>query len=100
MAFEALLRLANSSKAERLKDAIALLLGRTERLDEWADQFYAARSRVAHEGPVQDPYFYIPTHRQTKQSGGVLWLTDALRPSDLAALLGHGILEVRHRQTL
>jgi hypothetical protein len=71
VAFEALLRLPNSAKTERLKDAIALLLGRTERLDEWVDQFYAARSRVAHEGLVQDPYFYVPTHRQTKQAVGL-----------------------------
>jgi hypothetical protein len=54
-----------------LIDAITLLLGRTERLDEWATQFYAARSRVAHEGRVQDPYFYVPTHRKTKQAVGL-----------------------------
>lgn len=60
IAFEALLRLPDFSKTERLVDAIALLLGRTERLDDWAQQFYAARSSVAHEGHLQDPYFYIP----------------------------------------
>jgi hypothetical protein len=59
VAFEALLRLPDSSKTERLVGAITLLLGRTERLDEWAKQFYDARSRVAHEGLVQDPYFYV-----------------------------------------
>jgi hypothetical protein len=71
VAFEALLRLPDSSKTERLIDAITLLLGRTERLDEWATQFYAARSRVAHEGRVEDPYFYVPTHRKTKQAVGL-----------------------------
>lgn len=71
VAFEALLRLPDSSKTERLVDAITLLLGRTERLDEWAKQFYDARSRVAHEGLVQDPYFYIPTHTRPKQSVGL-----------------------------
>lgn len=60
VAFEALLRLPDSSKTERLVDAIALLLGRTERLDDWARQFYDARSRVAHEGRAGDRYFYSP----------------------------------------
>ena len=60
VAFEALLRLPDSSKTERLVDAITLLLGRTERLDDWAQQFYAARSRVAHEGKVGNRYYYIP----------------------------------------
>lgn len=58
VAFETLLRLPESSKTERLVDAISLLLGRTERLSEWAQQFYDARSRVAHEGEVRDRYFY------------------------------------------
>lgn len=71
VAFEALLRLPDSSKTERLVDAITLLLGRTERLDEWAKQFYDARSRVAHEGLVQDPYFYVPTNTRPKQSVGL-----------------------------
>jgi hypothetical protein len=71
VAFEALLRLPDFSKTERLVDAITLLLGRTERLDEWAKQFYEARSRVAHEGLVQDPYFYVPTHTKPKQSVGL-----------------------------
>jgi hypothetical protein len=59
VAFETLLRLPESSKTDRLVDAISLLLGRTERLDEWAQQFYAARSSVAHEGEVRDRYFYV-----------------------------------------
>jgi hypothetical protein len=59
VAFETLLRLPEFSKTDRLVDAISLLLGRTERLDEWAEQFYAARSQVVHEGEVRDEYFYV-----------------------------------------
>jgi hypothetical protein len=58
VAFETLLRLPELSKTDRLVDAISLLLGRTERLSDWAEQFYAARSRVVHEGEVRDQYFY------------------------------------------
>jgi hypothetical protein len=71
VAFETLLCLPDSSKTERLIDAITLLLGRTERLDQWAKQFYDAHSRVAHEGLVQDPHFYVPTHLKPKQSVGL-----------------------------
>lgn len=58
VAFEALLELPSGDKTERLVDGIALLLGRTERLREWAVQFYGARSQVAHEGRVRDWRFY------------------------------------------
>ena len=68
VAFESLLRLPDSSKTERLVDAITLLLGRTERLDDWAQQFYAARSRVAHEGKVGDRYYYAPQSGKQKQA--------------------------------
>jgi hypothetical protein len=71
VAFETLLRLPDSSKTERLVDAIALLLGRTERLNEWAHQFYKARSEVAHEGRVEDPYFYVPTDKRPRQPVGL-----------------------------
>jgi len=67
IAFEALLRLPQAAKAERLVDAIALLLGRVERLDHWAAQFYAARSNVAHEGFASDHYFYIPAKTKGQQ---------------------------------
>jgi hypothetical protein len=50
IAFEALLGLPASEKSDRLVDSISLLLGRVPRLDEWARQFYDARSQVAHEG--------------------------------------------------
>lgn len=66
IAFEALLGLPEASKTERLVDAISLLLGRIERLESWAKQFYDARSRVAHEGRLGDPHFY------SDQKGGEL----------------------------
>jgi hypothetical protein len=50
VAFEALLALPKDAKTDRFVDAIALLLGRVPRLGQWAEQFYAARSDVAHEG--------------------------------------------------
>jgi len=71
VAFETLLRLPESSKKDRLVDAISLLLGRTDRLDDWADQFYAARSRVAHEGQVSDHYFYASDTRKQRRDSDV-----------------------------
>lgn len=58
IAFEVLLELPQGEKTDRLTDSIALLLGRTVRLKDWATQFYAARSEVAHEGRVRDWSFY------------------------------------------
>ncbi len=57
IAFEALLLLPKDAKTERLADTISLLIGRTARVDEWARQFYNARSRVAHDGRAQDLHF-------------------------------------------
>jgi Apea-like HEPN len=76
VAFETLLRLPESSKTDRLVDAISLLLGRTERLDEWAQQFYTARSEVAHEDATRDRYFYVNGNRkrQTSDVSGSLML--------------------------
>ena len=71
VAFEALLRLPADSKKERLVDAIALLLGRTERLDDWAEQFYAARSHIVHEGHGRGSYFYIPRSARQKGASGL-----------------------------
>lgn len=48
--FEALLGLPRDAKTDRFIDAISLLLGRVQRLNSWAAQFYDARSDVAHEG--------------------------------------------------
>jgi hypothetical protein len=71
VAFETLFRLPETAKTERLVDAIALLLGRVERLDDWAHQFYAARSAIAHEGRAQSPYFYIPAASKKKDPEGL-----------------------------
>jgi hypothetical protein len=59
IAFEALLGLPEGYKADRFKDSIALLLGRTTRLDEWASQFYDSRSEVVHEGRARNLRFMI-----------------------------------------
>jgi hypothetical protein len=48
--FEALLALPKDAKTDRFVDAVSLLLGRVPRLNLWAEQFYTARSDVAHEG--------------------------------------------------
>lgn len=58
VAFEALLQLPAAEKTDRLSDAISLLLGRTDRLKDWAVQFYAQRSAVAHAGRASDWSFY------------------------------------------
>lgn len=57
VAFETLLGLPKDAKTDRFVDAISLLLGRVERLDTWAAQFYDARSDVAHEGETTRPHF-------------------------------------------
>jgi hypothetical protein len=57
VAFETLLALPTDAKTDRFKDAVSLLLGRVERLDTWAEQFYDARSDVAHEGETRRPHF-------------------------------------------
>lgn len=61
IAFEALLMLPSDAKTERFIDAVSLLLGRTERIDLWARQFYNARSRVAHEGRGRELQYYAET---------------------------------------
>lgn len=59
IAFEALLGLPQHGTTERLVDAISLLLGRVPRLDDWAAQFYDARSAIVHEGYVRDLAFKV-----------------------------------------
>lgn len=63
VAFEALLGLPQDEKTDRLTDAIALLLGRVHRLDSWARQFYAARSRITHEGRTSQLRFVTDPKR-------------------------------------
>jgi hypothetical protein len=69
VAFETLLELPSNEKTDRLADGIALLLGRTARLKDWANQFYAARSQVAHEGRVRDWWFYSAKPAQKGDPG-------------------------------
>ena len=58
--FETLLALPNDAKTNRFIDAVSLLLGRASRLDIWAEQFYAIRSEVAHEGKTSR-FRFMPT---------------------------------------
>jgi hypothetical protein len=53
VAFETLLALPKDAKTDRFVDAVSLLLGRVERLDLWAEQFYDARSDVIHQGKTK-----------------------------------------------
>jgi hypothetical protein len=57
VAFETLLGLPRDAKTDRFVDAVSMLLGRVERLGTWAEQFYDARSDVAHEGETNRPHF-------------------------------------------
>lgn len=57
VALETLLRLPRDAKKTRFVDAIALLLGHVPRLEDWATQFYKARSRAVHEGNVGEVAF-------------------------------------------
>ena len=66
VAFETLLRLPHDAKTSRIIDAIALLLGRAPRLDDWATQFYDARSRAVHEGNAGQAAF-VPKSTSDKQ---------------------------------
>lgn len=67
IAFEALLGLPTGEKTERFVDAISLILGRTPRLDIWANQFYDARSQVVHEGRAQRQRFTATDSRKSSE---------------------------------
>ena len=66
VALETLLRVPHKAKKDRFVDAIALLLGRVPRLDDWAKQFYEARSRAVHEGHVGQVAFIQQSSKQKK----------------------------------
>ena len=68
VAFETLLRVPHDAKKNRFIDAIALLLGRIPRLEDWAMQFYEARSRAVHEGDTGQVAF-ISNSTSNKQKG-------------------------------
>lgn len=67
---ETLFQLPRDEKKDRLVDAISLLLGRVPRLNDWADQFYEARSIVVHEGNVKQISF-IPHHKVRRKANKV-----------------------------
>lgn len=66
--FEALLALPKGATTDRFKDAVSLLLGRIPRLDLWAEQFYDARSEIAHEGRAQQIRF-VPQQAKHRADG-------------------------------
>lgn len=68
VAFEALLALPKDAKTDRFIDAIALLLGRVPRLNLWAEQFYAARSDVVHEGKAERLRFMPAKQKHSSES--------------------------------
>jgi len=68
VALETLLGLPRDAKTDRFVDAVSLLLGRIERLNLWAEQFYAARSDVAHEGRTERLRF-IPVKAKGSADG-------------------------------
>jgi hypothetical protein len=70
VAFETLLALPKDAKTDRFIDAISLLLGRIPRLNLWAEQFYAARSDVAHEGKAERLRF-APVKQKNRADGAL-----------------------------
>jgi len=71
IAFETLLGLPKDAKTDRFVDAVSLLLGRVSRLGLWAEQFYDARSDVAHQGKTERLRF-APTN-QKNAAGNALY---------------------------
>lgn len=69
VALETLIRVPHDRKKDRFVDAISLLLGRVPKLDDWAEQFYKARSNAVHEGHVGQVAF-IPNSTSNKQTQG------------------------------
>jgi hypothetical protein len=67
IAFESLLDLPIGEKTDRFVDSVSLLLGRVPRLKDWVQQFYDARSRVAHEGKLTRRHFTIPQQGKPSQ---------------------------------
>jgi hypothetical protein len=63
IAFGALLALPRNDKSDRFVDAVSMLLGRVSRLNFWAEQFYNARSDVAHEGTTKRMHF-LPVEKK------------------------------------
>ncbi|HWR82054.1 MAG TPA: hypothetical protein VN285_01995 [Candidatus Deferrimicrobium sp.] len=68
IAFEALMNLPADQKADRLTDAVSMLLGRIPRVDIWVRQFYDARSQIVHQGSSQLLHF-VATDSIKKRDG-------------------------------
>lgn len=59
VALESLLNLEVGDRVtERFVETVSILLGSTERLDAWANQFYEARSKIVHRGAWSRLEFY------------------------------------------
>jgi hypothetical protein len=59
VAFESLLNLEQTEKlTDRFRETVMTLLGSVPRLDSWLEQFYHARSSIAHKGRSQHLMFY------------------------------------------
>jgi hypothetical protein len=67
VAFETLLALPKDAKTDRFTDSVSLLLGRIERLDLWAEQFYDARSMIAHGGRAEQVRFVPPGGKNSEE---------------------------------
>lgn len=70
IAFESLLNLNQNGRiTDRFRETIMTLLGAGIHLESWLEQFYNARSDIAHKGRSKRLMF-LPTHRDKKQSQG------------------------------
>jgi hypothetical protein len=64
VAFETLLGLGRQSgKTERFVESVQSILGRNERLAAWAEQFYASRSDIAHEGTSSQLHYNLSSKK-------------------------------------
>ena len=67
VAFETLLRLPKGpGKTDRFVENVSMLLGRVDRLEEWALQFYTARSEVVHDGAASQRRFIAKSGAKQK----------------------------------
>ncbi len=74
IAIETLLGIRAAEKTERITDAIALLLGRPDRLEEWVRQFYRERSAIVHEGKPISLLFNLSENKQQPEYFGSMYL--------------------------
>jgi hypothetical protein len=74
ISIESLLGIKAAEKTDRIIDAIALLLGRPERLEEWVRQFYGERSSLVHEGHSVSQLFNLSNNKQRPEYFGSMYL--------------------------